>query len=91
MEITILNAGEEEAAFHETAAGEVGTALRKAGKDYIGQQNLSENQLLTMQQSDPDALSRLEAGMTTHALEVANLPQDTGVVLRLNLRGDKKA
>ena len=36
MEITILNTGEDETAFHETASGEVGTALRKAGKDYIG-------------------------------------------------------
>ncbi|WP_136067741.1 hypothetical protein [Modicisalibacter radicis] len=90
MEITILNTGDDETAFHETVAGEVGTALRKAGKDYIGQRDLSENQLLAMQQSDPDALSRLEADMTTHALEVANLRQDTGVVLRLNLQGDKK-
>ncbi len=49
MEITILNASEDEAAFHEIVAGEMGTALRKAGKDYIGQRDLSENQLLAMQ------------------------------------------
>ncbi|MDW5375481.1 hypothetical protein R6258_00990 [Halomonas sp. HP20-15] len=90
MEITILNAGEDETAFHDTVAGEVGTALRKAGKDYIGQRALSENQLLAMQQDEPDALSQLEADMTTHALEVVNVRQDSGVALRLNLQGSKK-
>ena len=90
MEITILNTGEDETAFHETASGEVGTALRKAGKDYLGQRNLSENQLLAMQQSDPEALNRLEADMTTHALEVANVSLDSGIVLRLNMQGGKR-
>lgn len=90
MEITILNANADDAAFHELASGETGTALRKAGKDYIGSRNLSENQLRNMQEEDTQAFERLEADVTTHALNVVKLPSDAGVVLRLNLEGDKK-
>lgn len=90
MEVTILNTGEEGDAFHELAAGERGTALRKAGKDLLGQKGLTENQLQMMQQEDPAAFGQLETEMTMHALNVANLSQKTEVVLRLNLAGDKK-
>ncbi|KXS39325.1 MAG: hypothetical protein AWU55_751 [Halomonadaceae bacterium T82-2] len=89
MEITLQNAGEPGSSFHETAAGETGTALRKTGRDFIGSRNLSENQLLAMQRDDPEAFERLEAEMTEHALQVNNVSPDAGIALKLNLAGDK--
>lgn len=90
MEITIQNAGEDETNFHDMVAGEVGTALRKTGKDYLGSKNLSENQLLAMQRDDNEAFEQLEADMTQHALELNNVRTNAGIALKINLSGDKK-
>ncbi|WP_227370621.1 hypothetical protein [Halomonas sp. M20] len=90
MEITILNTGEDNDEFHELAAGELGSTIRKAGKDYIGSKNLSENQLREMQQNDEQAFTQLEEEMTRHALEVAKVSHNTSVALRLNLDGSKQ-
>ncbi|GAB2727309.1 hypothetical protein [Halomonas garicola] len=90
MEITILNNGLEDDAFHDLAAGEQGTALRKAAKDHLGEKEYTENTLYKLRQEDPAAFEHLETEMTMHALEVANLSQSTAIALRLNLAGDKK-
>lgn len=89
MEITILNANQIDSEFHEMVSGPTGTALRKAAKDYLGSRNLSENQLRDIQRSDPQAFEALEAEMTSHALNVVSLDQNTGITLRLNLEGNK--
>nr|WP_298372820.1 hypothetical protein [uncultured Halomonas sp.] len=87
MDITILNTGEDNDDFHSLAGGEQGSTLRKAGKDYIGSKNLSENQLRDMQQNDEQAFKQLEEEMTRHAMEVTNVPHNVSIALRLNLEG----
>ncbi|GAB2796806.1 hypothetical protein GCM10027040_24180 [Halomonas shantousis] len=85
MDITIHNAGMGEDTFRALTTGETGTALRKAGNDYIGGRDLSENDLYALQERDPDALSQLEADMTAHARNVCGLDKETGIALKLNL------
>lgn len=90
MEITILNTGEDNDDFHALAGGELGSTIRKAGKDYLGSKNLSENQLREMQQNDEQAFRKLEQEMTQHALEVAKAPHNISIELSLNLDGSKQ-
>ena len=91
MEVTIRSTGMENDEFHELAGGEMGSTLRKAGKDYLGSKNLSENQLREMQQNDEQAFQQLQEEMTLHALKVANLSTDsTLIALSLNLEGPKQ-
>ncbi|MHB0774455.1 hypothetical protein [Halomonas sp. WWR20] len=85
MDITIHNAGMGEDTFRALTTGETGTALRKAGNDYIGGKDLTENDLRAMQENDPSAFDHLEADMTTHARNVCGLDKETGIALKLNL------
>ncbi|GHB34088.1 hypothetical protein [Salinicola rhizosphaerae] len=91
MEIVIHNDGMSGEDFHQLVSGETGDALRKTAKNYLGSENLSENQVKEIKRqggADHEALIRK---MTEHALSVVNLPLNSSLTLEIEFAGGEKA
>ncbi|WP_110684953.1 hypothetical protein [Salinicola aestuarinus] len=91
MEILIHNDGMSAEEFHQLAGGETGDALRKTAKNYLGSQNLSENQVKEIKSAGGDEYEALIRKMTEHALNVVNLPLNASLRLEIDFDGGRTA
>ncbi|WP_043531370.1 hypothetical protein [Litchfieldella xinjiangensis] len=92
MEIIIENAGMADEEFHQLISGETGDALRQKAKNYLGSQDISENQLAKLKESSGQEYEELRRKMAEHAIEVVNLPpRDSQIRLDISFDGGKKA
>lgn len=90
MEILIHNDGMDADEFHQLAGGETGETLRKTAKDYLGRENLSENQVKEIKRKGGDEYEELIRKMTEHALNVINLPLNSAITLEIDFDGGIK-
>ncbi|WP_110670204.1 hypothetical protein [Salinicola halophilus] len=91
MEILIHNDGMGADEFHQLAGGETGDALRKSAKNYLGSENLSENQVKEIKQNGGEDYEALIRKMTEHALNLVNLPLNSRIRLEIDFDGGRTA
>ncbi|WP_251976146.1 hypothetical protein [Salinicola avicenniae] len=90
MEILVHNDGMDADEFHTLTGGEAGNALRKTAKNYLGSENLSENQVKAIKERGGDEYETLIRKMTEHALSVNNLPLNAALSLEIDFDGGVK-